>query len=183
MSDTREPGSQGPATASGNGSGQAQERAQPPILIQAQYLKDLSFEAPGAPSVFGLLQKNKPDIQIRVDVQTNTLQENTYEVALHLRADCKVADTVAFVVELTYAGLFALNVPAEHKHPVLMIECPRLIFPYARKIIADATLEGGFLPLMLAPLDFVQLYQRQQQQQQGSGAEKPFGETDEVKLA
>lgn len=179
MSDTRAPGSDG-ADAQAKGNGQAQERAQPPILIQAQYLKDLSFEAPSAPAVFSLLQKNKPDIQIRVDVQTNTLAENSYEVILHLRADCKVVDSVAFVVELSYAGLFALNVPDEHKRPVLMIECPRLLFPYARKIVADATLEGGFLPLMLAPLDFVQLYQRQQQQ---STTEKPFADGEgEIKL-
>lgn len=179
MSDTREPGSEGAAVKT-DGNGQAPERTQPPILIQAQYMKDLSFEAPGAPAVFTLLQKNKPDIQIRVDVHANTLGENTYEVILHLRADCKVADSVAFVVELSYAGLFVLNVPAEHRRPVLMIECPRLLFPYARKIVADATLEGGFLPLMLAPLDFVQLYQRQQQE---SAGEKSFGDAEgEIKL-
>ena len=179
MTDTREPGSDG-ADAKAKGNGQAQERAQPPILIQAQYLKDLSFEAPGAPGIFSLLQKNKPDIQIRVDVHANTLAENSHEVILHLRADCKVADSVAFVVELSYAGLFTLNVPDEHRRPVLMIECPRLLFPYARKIVADATLEGGFLPLMLAPLDFVQLYQRQQPE---STTEKSVaGTEEEIKL-
>lgn len=155
-----------------------QERAQPPLVIQAQYVKDLSFEVPGAPGIFGELQKSKPDMQIRIDVQTQNLVENTHEVVLHIHAECKVTDQVAFILELSYGGVFTLNVAAEHVRPVLMIECPRLLFPYARQVISGTTLDGGFLPLMLAPVDFASLYQRQAQQQQA--AQEP---TSDTKLA
>jgi len=178
QSETSEP------TAAGSGDGKdpeaqqatsAQERAQPPLVIQAQYVKDLSFEVPGAPGIFAELQKSKPDMQIRIDVQTGNLTENTHEVVLHIHAECKVTDQVAFILELSYGGVFTLNVPAEHVRPVLMIECPRLLFPYARQVISGTTLDGGFLPLMLAPVDFATLYQRQMQQQQP--AQEPASDT------
>ncbi len=136
--------------------------ARPPLIINAQYVKDLSFEAPAAPGVFGQMQKRQPEIAIKVDVQARPLEADIYEVALDIRADCKSGETVAFILELTYGGVFTLNVAPQDVRPVLLIECPRMLFPFARQILASTTLNGGFLPLMLGPVDFAALYRKQQ---------------------
>lgn len=156
-----------PQTPGGtNGGSQGQEAQVPPLTINAQYVKDFSFEAPSTPQIFSQMQGSKPDIQVKVDVQARGIQNNIYEVALHIRADCKAGEMVAFVCELTYAGVFTISVPENAVRPVLLIECPRLLFPYARQIIATTTMDGGFMPLMLAPVDFVGLYQQQTQREQ-----------------
>ncbi len=129
-----------------------------PVTINAQYIKDLSFEAPETPAIFNLMGSEEPNISINVDVRAGKLGENTYEVILNIKAGCQVGDKTAFMAELAYAGLFSLNVPEETLKAVLLIECPRLLFPFARNIIADATRDGGFPPLMLNPIDFVALY-------------------------
>lgn len=138
------------------------DAAPTPLVINAQYVKDLSFEVPGAPQVFAQLQQRAPDINIKVDVQARNLESNHFEVVLITHAECKLGDAVAFLLELTYGGVFTLNVDAEELRPTLLIECPRLLFPFARQIIAATTLNGGFLPLMLGPVDFAALYTRQQ---------------------
>ena len=135
--------------------------AGPPITVNAQYIKDLSFEAPTAPGVFALMQKDEPRLNVNIDVSAKPLQGQIYEVILRVQADCKVADTTAFIVELAYGGMFNINVPGEHLQPILLIECPRLLFPYVRQIISDATRDGGFPPLLLSPVDFVAMYQDQ----------------------
>ncbi len=145
----------------GNGGG---EQAAQPIVINAQYIKDLSFEAPTAPGIFAVMQNSQPDISININVETNLFQENIYEVALKLESQCKVGDNVGFILELEYAGLFTVNVPEEHRHAILMIECPRILFPFARNILADVSRDGGFPPVMLGPIDFVAMYQQQMQQ-------------------
>ena len=136
------------------------EPAAQPISIGAQYIKDLSFESPSAPTVFSMLQDNPPDIQINVDVSANKLKDNTYEVVLLVKAQCITAETTAFILELSYGGIFGINAAEEHHRPLLLIECPRLLFPFVRNIIADATRDGGFPPLMLSPLDFVDMYRK-----------------------
>lgn len=149
----------------GNGKGAATSA---PLAINSQYIKDLSFEAPGAPAIFNQMQNQTPDISVNVNVQASPLGNNIYEVVLHTRAECKVTGTTAFLAELAYGGVFTLNVPQEHLRPVLLVECPRLLFPFARQVLANTTREGGFLPLMLGPIDFVAMYQRHQQQQAAS---------------
>lgn len=147
-----------------NQGAEAAQNQQPPLIINAQYTKDLSFEAPEAPNIFGFLQKQQPDIQINVDVKAQPFEINgktLYEVSLIINADCKAGDKVGFVLELNYAGLFTINVPEEHLQPMLLIECPRLLFPFARNILADVSRDGGFPPLMLGPIDFVAMYQQQ----------------------
>ncbi|MDA1089113.1 MAG: protein-export chaperone SecB [Proteobacteria bacterium] len=134
-----------------------------PLAINAQYTKDLSFEAPGAPAIYGLMQQEAPDISVSVNVNVSPLQERTFEVILEIGAECKVKDQTAFIVELEYAGVFTLAVPEEHVQPILLIECPRLLFPFARNILADVTRDGGFPPLMLGPLDFASMYQAKMQ--------------------
>lgn len=133
----------------------------PPLIVNAQYIKDLSFEAPNTPAVFTQMQQAQPDISVNVDVQARPLEAPVYEVVLNVRADCKTGETQAFLVELSYGGVFTLNVPQGDVHPVLLIECPRLLFPFARQIVSTTTINGGFLPLMLGPIDFASLYQRQ----------------------
>ena len=158
----------GDETSAGNGdttagtAGTAGDGASgPPLIVNAQYIKDLSFEAPNTPNVFTAMQQQQPDITVNVDVQARPLEAPVYEVMLNVRADCKAGDTQAFLVELSYGGVFTLNIPAADVHPVLLIECPRLLFPFARQIVSSTTINGGFLPLMLGPIDFASLYQRQ----------------------
>ncbi len=146
---------------------------QPPIQVNAQYVKDLSFEVPGAPAIFQELASAPPEIGVRVDLDVKPMQENVFEVALQLVTEAKVKDKVAFIVELTYAGIFTLNLPDEHVQPVLLIEAPRLLFPFARNIIADVTRDGGFPPMLLQPIDFVALFRSRmenfaQEQTQGT---------------
>jgi preprotein translocase subunit SecB len=159
MSDTTSPSSNG-------GSGETGTQA--PITINAQYLKDLSFENPNAPqSLTG--QGGAPQIEVAVNVGTRNLAPNVFEVSLALNGTAKRGEETIFIAEITYAGVFSLNgIPDEHIRPVLLIECPRLLFPFARNIMADATRDGGFPPLMLQPVDFVDLYRRQVEAEGGS---------------
>lgn len=156
---------------------QGGENQQPPLVINAQYTKDLSFEAPNVPNIFGVMQKQQPDIQINVDVKAQPYEINgktLYEVSLIVNAECKADEQVGFILELDYAGLFTVNVPEEHLQPMLLIECPRLLFPFARNILADVSRDGGFPPMMLGPIDFVQMYQQQLAQAQAeAGAASP----------
>jgi len=144
----------------------------PPIQVNEQYVKDLSFEVPDAPKIFMDMQGNNPEIPIHVDVNATAMGQNLYEVVLHLRVEAKLPTQTVFIVELAYGGLFTLNVPEEHVHPVLMIECPRLLFPFARNIVADMTRNGGFPPLMIQPLDFVALYRARMEEM---AAQQPQG--------
>jgi len=128
------------------------------IVVSAQYVKDLSYEVPGAPAIYGEVANGAPEISVRVDLTVQGLAESHFEVALKIGVDAMLLGKVAFIVELTYAGLFTVNVPEEHRQPILMIECPRLLFPFARNIIADVTGYGNFPPLMLQPIDFAALY-------------------------
>lgn len=153
----------GPAT-NGNGADPLMsEELQ--LAVKAQYVKDLSFENPSAPA--GLMMVHEePEIDVNVNVEVGKLNDEDYEVTLAISVDAKAADTQLFITELSYAGIFGIgpNIPEEHHPPILLIECARLLFPFARSIIADATREGGFQPLLLQPLDFAALYQQQVEQ-------------------
>lgn len=139
----------------------------PPLVVNAQYIKDLSFEAPAAPLIFAAMKKEEPDVNINVSVNFSELkdevyaEDNIYEVILGINATCTVGKETAFLLELEYAGLFTINVDSENMGPVLLIECPRLLFPFARNILADVSREGGFPPLMLGPMDFAGMYRQQ----------------------
>ena len=139
--------------------------AQPSVRILGQYLKDLSFENPNAPQTLAP-QQAQPDINISVNVNARNLSDTDFEVELHLDAKATAQDKVVFAAELIYAGAFRLeNFPQQMMHPAVLIECPRLLFPFARQILAEATRNGGFPPLMLDPIDFASMYQRRMQQQ------------------
>ncbi len=145
------------------------EQAEAPrLMVQTQFIKDLSFENPRAPLSLEQSQQ-RPEIAVRVDVRGEAMADNRYEVVLNLNVDAKVGDEAVFVMELSYAGVFMLmNIPKESLQPLLLVECPRLLFPFARRIVADATRDGGFPPLMIDPIDFVALYRRRQQEAQAA---------------
>ena len=132
----------------------------PSLNVLAQYIKDLSFESPGAPkSLRG--RDQAPGININVNVTANPLSDTEFDVNLTLSAKAAFDKDVLFAVELVYGGVFRVaGFPQEAMLPVLFIECPRLLFPFARQIIADATRNGGFPPLLLDPIDFAQMFQR-----------------------
>ena len=151
-----------------NGFDEATAQA-PQVGILTQYVKDLSFENPGAPG--SLQAEGAPRIEINVNVNARRAGDDVYEVELKIDARAMNDDAVAFVVELLYAGLFALkNIPEEALEPFLVVEAPRILFPFARRIIADATRDGGFPPLMLEPIDFGSLYMAQQNAAQNGAA-------------
>ena len=134
----------------------------PPLIVNGQYIKDLSFEVPGAPGIFNQLTQ-APDVPIQVDIRINPLAENVFEVVLHTKVEATLATKPVFIIELDYAGVFTVNAPKEHVEPILTIEAARLLFPFARSIIADITREGGFPPLVMQPVDFVQVYRSRQE--------------------
>ncbi len=137
---------------------------QPQVGILAQYVKDLSFENPNAPRSFQM--EGQPRIEVNVNVNARRAGDDVYEVELKITASAKHDEGVAFATELLYGGVFGLrNVPDEALEPFLIVEAPRLLFPFARRIIADATRDGGFPPLLLEPIDFAALYMAQREQQ------------------
>ena len=136
-----------------------------------QYTKDFSFENPNAPRSLGP-QETGPNISIQVNVNARPLSEEDFEVNLLLEGSASTGEAVLFKFELDYAGVFKIRgIPAEHMHPLLMVECPRYLFPFARRIIADLSIEGGFPPFMLEPLDFAGIYA----QRRAQGAPAQFG--------
>jgi preprotein translocase subunit SecB len=133
----------------------------PPIVINAQYIKDLSFEAPSAPGIFQVMQQKAPDIKMNVNVNSNVFENNVYEIILSIAAHATIDEETVFLLELEYGGVFTLNCEAESINPLAYIECPRLLFPFARAILSNITREGGFPPLMLGSVDFVTMFQRE----------------------
>jgi preprotein translocase subunit SecB len=143
---------------------QPQAQGQTQFRVLAQYTKDFSFENPNAPqSIQG--QPQQPQISIQINVNPKQLSNTDFEVELKLegKAEVKAAESAQtlFAFDLTYAGVFHLQgIPQESIGPLVMIECPRMLFPFAREIIAAAITGGGFPPLLLDPIDFVALYQQ-----------------------
>ncbi|MGP8232431.1 MAG: protein-export chaperone SecB [Methylovirgula sp.] len=141
-----------------NGSGA--ETNGPTLNALVQYTKDLSFENPNAPRSLGPQQK-PPNISIQVNVNARQIAEADYEVELLLEGAAGEDVDTLFKFELNYAGIFrVLNIPQSDVQPVVMIECPRLLFPFARQIIADAVRNGGFPPLYIDPIDFATLFRQ-----------------------
>ncbi len=169
---------------------QAGAQARPPLVVNIQYVKDLSFEVPGAPQVFTQLRA-QPAVNINLDVQARRIQEgqDVFEVGLLIRAEAQetpasgngqeappaATPNTVFVAELTYAGVFTLSgLPENAVEPVLLVECPRILFPFARNLLADVTREGGFPPVLLQPIDFVALWQARRAQGQGQPQGQPL---------
>ncbi|MEI7805036.1 MAG: protein-export chaperone SecB [Hyphomicrobiales bacterium] len=147
--------------------GQAQAPAQnnpqdnpPQLNVLAQYIKDFSFENPNAPRSLNSGQQN-PAINIQINVNVAPLTQTDFEVVLKIEGKADIPGTLLFSFDLAFAGIFRItNVPQENIHPLVMIECPRLLFPFAREIVATAVRDGGFPPLLIDPVDFVSLYRQ-----------------------
>lgn len=143
----------------------------PRLSVRTQYIKDLSFENPNAPNSLRS-EQNQPSINVNVDVDARTLGNSNYEVGLRITANATRGETTLFVVELQYAGVFLIqNFPPERLESVCMIECPRIMFPFARRVIAETTRDGGFAPLLLDPINFAALYRQRQAEQESSTAD------------
>jgi preprotein translocase subunit SecB len=129
----------------------------PQVGLISQYVKDLSFENPSAPAVYQW--QAQPQIEVQFNIGAQTVGEDVHEVALKIEVTASAEGNTAFAVELVYAGLFGIrNVPQEQMQPFLLAEAPRLLFPFARRVVADAIRDGGFPPLVLEPIDFGALY-------------------------
>ena len=147
----------------------------PAIGLLTQYVKDLSFENPNAPA--SLQAQGQPQIDVQVNVSVNRVGEEVYEVGLKVETRATVENQISFAIDVLYAGLFGLrNIPEEALEPFLLVEAPRILFPFARRVIADATRDGGFPPLLLEPIDFSSLYAVQRQQAEQIAAEPAAGE-------
>lgn len=134
------------------------------IIVSAQYIKDFSFESPNAPQTLAP-SVSAPDLQMGVSLLTRTLADNTYEVVLSNKMEARVDGKVAFIIELAYAGIFTLPaLPESQLKMLLLIECPRILFPFARNIMLSTIREGGFPQIMINPIDFAELYASNQDQ-------------------
>ncbi|OYY78955.1 MAG: protein-export chaperone SecB [Sphingomonas sp. 28-62-20] len=134
----------------------------------SQYVKDLSFENPNSPAIYQ--SQAMPRIDVQFNIGTLQIADDIHEVILKIDVRSETDDGVAFVVDLSYAGLFGIrNVPQEHMQPFLLGEAPRLLFPFARRVLADTVRDGGFQPLLLEPIDFHALYSQQVENQPGAG--------------
>lgn len=132
----------------------------PQVQLLAQYVRDLSFENAAAQK--GLNPEGRPDIKVSVNLDAQPRGENRYEVMLKLNAEARTGETALFLAELDYGGVFVVQgVPETHLRPFLLIECPRILFPFARRILADVTRDGGYPPLMLDLIDFAQIYKQE----------------------
>ena len=139
------------------------------VAMLAQYVRDLSFENPNAPATLHEMQNKKPDVSVNVNVNGKRIGDEGYEVSLKLSAEAKAEGQTAFIIELDYCAVWGIRgVPEDQLQPLLLVECPRLMFPFARRILADAVRDGGFPPVLLDPIDFGGLY-RQAQEQAESG--------------
>jgi len=134
----------------------------PQVVVNVQYLKDLSFENPRAPESFSA-PATGPQVSFDVDVKARTIGPDLYESVLILRAEAQVQDEIIFVVEVSYGAVVTIRQATEDMiHGILLIEVPRLLFPFAREIVANATRHGGYPPLLVNPIDFVDLAHRKQ---------------------
>jgi len=160
----------GPPAAATDGN-----QAAPQLNVLAQYIKDLSFENPNAPrSLQQQQQQQAPKINIQINVNAKPMADNDFEVELKIEGRAEMPNLFLFSFDLLYAGIFKIqNVPQENVHAIVMIECPRLLFPFAREIIATAVRNGGFPPLMIDPVDFVSLYRQRMAEQQPPAAPTP----------
>ena len=159
-----------------------QQASTVPMQVLSQYLKDFSFENPNAPQILSLLSREQPQVNININLSTSQLQAAApnqppaFECAITLKVEGTLGGKPAFIIECTYAGAFAFpaDVPEPLLRALLMIDAPRLLFPFARVMVADAARDGGFGPLLINPIDFAALYDRQLQIE-AQAANQPTG--------
>jgi preprotein translocase subunit SecB len=142
----------------------------PQIALISQYVKDLSFENPNAPAVYQW--QEQPQIDVQFNIGAERVGDEVLEIALKIEVKAVAPQGTAFAVELLYAALFGMrNIPEDQIQPFMLAEAPRLVFPFARRVLADAVRDGGFPPLLLEPIDFGALYMQQAEQMQATAGE------------
>ena len=151
---------------------EANNQAQPAIMIRNQYIKDMSLEIPFAPAIFKEVNNNQPEIHVDMGMKSDVQEDGSYVVSLETKMGADVNGKKLFILELTYCSNLILNVPEEHKEPILMIELPRLMFPFVRSIVATSLANAGLPPLMLNPIDFAAMYQDKKAKEAAATAEK-----------
>ncbi len=133
------------------------EEKQNTLIIHGQYIKDLSFENPGAPQSFSITEQ--PSIEISLDISTGQLEESVYEVTTKITITSKIKDQLMFIIDLEYAGVFTIKAVGEEElEGALLVKCPEILYPFIRRIIFNLTTDGGFAPLTLQPIDFLSMY-------------------------
>lgn len=134
------------------------------FAIQKLYVKDLSFETPNSPNIF--TQRWEPKVEFNLESRAQMLQENLYEVVLTVTITVKLGEMTAYLVEAAQAGIFSIQgFVREELEPLLGIYCPNILFPYAREVVSDLSLKGGFMPMLLPPVNFEAIYAQKRQQQ------------------
>ena len=155
--------------------GAEQGAAAPLFRLEKLYLKDLSFESPNAPEAF-FLQNTEPKVDMKLKLTNKKLEENHWEACIEISATVKdtKSDKVMFIVEIEHAGAFLLqNIPDEYLQQVLHVDCPTIIFPYTRQLVSQASVDGGFMPFLMEPMNFAGMYQNKMQQKQQGQEQKP----------
>ena len=139
----------------------------PVFRMQKMYTKDLSFENPNAPAVYITPQKLEPNVEINLKLNNNKIDDDHWEVTVQITAKISTKDDkkVMFIIEIEHAGVFLLkNIPEEHMQMILRVDCPTLLFPFTRQIVSQMSVDGGFIPFMMGPINFMALYQNAKQE-------------------
>ncbi len=147
----------------------------PVFRMQKMYIKDLSFESPNAPAIFQAQQQGQPKVDINMGLKNTSLGNDHYEVVISITATVTHGDEAKtlFIVEIEHAGIFLLqNIPEEHLPAVLAVDCPTMLFPFTRQVISQLTVDGGFIPFLMEPVNFMALYQNAQQQKKQQQADQ-----------
>ncbi|MBF0367909.1 MAG: protein-export chaperone SecB [Magnetococcales bacterium] len=153
------------------------QSSQPVFHVEKVYMKDFSFESPNAPQVFG--EQSEPKVEFNLDTKSTKMGEDHYEVMLHVVLNVKHGETVMFLVDVTYAGLFLLkNFPPEHVTTAISVECPHILFPYIRQVVSHAVGEGGFKPLVLDPINFAAVFHQAQQKKAAQAQNQSYADSN-----
>ncbi len=142
--------------------GTQESQPRPEFRMQKMYIKDLSFENPNAPGVYIEQQKNEPKVELNLNLNHKKVDDDHYEVTLQIYAKVgtKDGDKVLFILEMEHSAIFLLkNIPEEHIEMVLGVDCPTLLFPFTRQIVSQVTVDGGFSPFLMEPVNFMALFQ------------------------
>jgi preprotein translocase subunit SecB len=146
-----------------------QNEAKPEFRMQKMYIKDLSFENPNAPQVFTDRQKNDPAVEVNLQLNNKQIDADHWEVALQItsKVASKEDDKVLFILEIEHAAVFMLkNIPEEHMAMLLGVDCPTLLFPFTRQIVSQVSIDGGFVPFLMEPVNFMALFQNAQKKKE-----------------
>lgn len=156
--------------AENNTAGETQES--PILRMQKMYIKDLSFENPNAPEVFRFTQKAEPNVELNLQINHRKITDEHWEVALEVTAKVETKEDepkALFIMEIEHGAIFLLkNIPEEHMAMVLEVECPNQLFPFTRQVVSQASVDGGFMPFLMEPINFLALFQNAQKEKSGS---------------